>query len=103
MLIILTINLASCLNKPDHSPLHEYELVIDSIIEGYDSKDIEVYKNAQYRIAESFILYDIIEDSLLSSKDKDYLATKLDQPNQHGTNMIIIHSSKQLSLQMKVK
>ena len=79
LLIILTINLASCLNKPDHSPLHEYELVIDSIIEGYDSKDIEVYKNAQYRIAESFILYDIIEDSLLSSKDKDYLATKLDQ------------------------
>ena len=56
LLVILTINLASCLNKPDHLPLHEYELVIDSIIEGYDSKDIEVYKNAQYRIAESFIL-----------------------------------------------
>ena len=42
LLVILTINLASCLNKPDHLPLHEYELVIDSIIEGYDRKDIEV-------------------------------------------------------------
>ena len=79
LLVILTINLASCLNKPEHSPLHEYELVIDSIIAGYDSKDIEVYKNAQHRIAESFILYDIVGDSLLSSKDKDYLATKLGQ------------------------
>lgn len=79
LLIILTINLASCLNKPDHLPLHEYELVIDSIIEGYDSKDIEVYKNAQHRIAESLILCDIVGDSLLSSKDKDYLATKLGQ------------------------
>ena len=79
LLIILTINLASCLNKPEHSPLHEYELVIDSIIAGYDSKDIEVYKNAQHRIAESLILCDIVGDSLLSSKDKDYLATKLGQ------------------------
>ena len=48
LLIILTINLASCLNKPDHSPLHEYELVIDSIIEGYDSKDIEVYESTYF-------------------------------------------------------
>ena len=55
LLIILTINLASCLNKPDHSPLHEYELVIDSIIEGYDSKDIEVYKNSPNMNEESII------------------------------------------------
>ena len=79
LLFILVAGLASCSNKPINSYLHRYEQVIDSIIAGYDSKDIEVYKNAQYRIAESFILYDIIEDSLLSSKDKDYLATKLDQ------------------------
>ena len=79
LLFILVAGLASCSNKPINSYLHRYEQVIDSIIAGYDSKDIEVYKNAQHRIAESFILYDIIKDSLLSSKDKDYLATKLDQ------------------------
>ena len=79
LLFILVAGLASCSNKPINSHLHRYERVIDSIITGYDSKDIEVYKNAQHRIAESFILYDIIKDSLLSSKDKDYLATKLDQ------------------------
>lgn len=79
LLVILTINFVSCLNKSAHSPLHKYEQAIDSIIAGYDSKDIEIYKDAQYRIAESFILYDIVGDSLLSDKDKDYLATKLDQ------------------------
>ena len=79
LLVILTINLVGCSNKPIDSQLHKYEQTIDSIIEGYDSKDIEIYKDAQYRIAESFILYDIVGDSLLSNKDKDYLATKLDQ------------------------
>ncbi|WP_270517122.1 MULTISPECIES: hypothetical protein [Bacteroidales] len=79
LLALMVSYLESCSNKPVNPRLRHQEQVIDSIIAGYDSKDIEVYKNAQHRIAESFILYDILKDSLLSSKDKDYLATKLDQ------------------------
>ena len=48
--------------------------------QGYDSKDVDIYEEAQYRIASSFgIVYDIIGDTLLSKRDKEYLADKIDQ------------------------
>lgn len=72
--------LASCSRKPVNSYLYRYEQVIDSIIAGYDSKDVDIYVEAQYRIHSSFgIVYDIIGDTLLSKRDKEYLADKIDQ------------------------
>ena len=72
--------LASCSRKPVNSYLYRYEQVIDSIIAGYDSKDASIYKDAQYRIHSSFgIVYDIIGDTLLSKRDKECLADKIDQ------------------------
>lgn len=60
--------------------MYRYEQVIDSIIAGYDSKDVDIYVEAQYRIASLFgIVYDIIGDTLLSKSDKEYLADKIDQ------------------------
>lgn len=54
--------------------------MIDSIIVGYDSKDVDIYVEAQYRIASSFgIVHDIIGDTLLSKSDKEYLADKIEQ------------------------
>ena len=80
LLFILIAGLASCSNKPANSYLYRYEQVIDSIIAGYDSKDASIYKDAQYRIHSSFgIVYDIIGDTLLSKRDKEYLANKIDQ------------------------
>ena len=80
LLFILIVGLASCSRKPVNSYLYRYEQVIDSIIAGYDSKDVDIYEEAQYRIASSFgIVYDIIGDTLLSKRDKEYLADKIDQ------------------------
>ena len=80
LLFILIAGLASCSRKPVNSYLYRYEQVIDSIIAGYDSKDASIYKDAQYRIHSSFgIVYDIIGDTLLSKRDKEYLANKIDQ------------------------
>lgn len=76
----MIVGLASCSRKPVNSYLYRYEQVIDSIIAGYDSKDVDIYEEAQYRIASSFgIVYDIIGDTLLSKRDKEYLADKIDQ------------------------
>jgi len=67
LLFILIAGLASCSRKPVNSYLYRYEQVIDSIIAGYDSKDVDIYVEAQYRIHSSFgIVYDIIGDTLLS-------------------------------------
>lgn len=80
LLFILIAGLASCSRKPVNSYLYRYEQVIDSIIAGYDSKDVDIYVEAQYRIHSSFgIVYDIIGDTLLSKRDKEYLADKIDQ------------------------
>ena len=80
LLFILIAGLASCSRKPVNSYLYRYEQVIDSIIAGYDSKDASIYKDAQYRIHSSFgIVYDIIGDTLLSKRDKECLADKIDQ------------------------
>ena len=76
----IVVYLISCSNKPVNSYLYRYEQVIDSIIAGYDSKDVDIYVEAQYRIASLFgIVYDIIGDTLLSKSDKEYLADKIDQ------------------------
>ena len=80
LLFILIAGLASCSRKPVNSYLYRYEQVIDSIIAGYDSIDVDIYVEAQYRIHSSFgIVYDIIGDTLLSKRDKEYLADKIDQ------------------------
>lgn len=80
LLVLLITCLKSCSNKPVNSYLHRYEQVIDSIIAGYDSKDVDIYEEAQYRIASSFgIVHDIIGDTLLSKSDKKYLADKIEQ------------------------
>lgn len=80
LLFILIAGLASCSRKPVNSYLYRYEQVIDSIIAGYDSKDVDIYVEAQYRIHSSFgIVYDFIGDTLLSKRDKEYLADKIDQ------------------------
>ena len=77
LLVLLITCLKSCSNKPINSYLHRYEQVIDCIIAGYDSKDVE---EAQYRIASSFgIVHDIIGDTLVSKSDKKYLADKIEQ------------------------
>lgn len=78
IILPLIIILLSACNTKINSQFNKYNIALDSIISGYDSKDIDTYTKTQYRIISSNNIYnEIQEDTLLSPQEKENLIDRL--------------------------
>lgn len=75
--LLLIISFNAC-NTKTSSQFNNYNIALDSIISGYDSKDLDIYTEAQRRIISNINIYDKIqEDTLLAPMERENLIDKL--------------------------
>ena len=75
--LFLIISFNAC-NTKTSSQFNNYNIALDTIISGYNSKDLDIYTEAQRRIISNINIYDKIqEDSLLSPMEREDLINKL--------------------------
>ena len=75
--LLLIISFNAC-NTKTSSQFNNYNIALDSIISGYDSKDLDIYTEAQRRIIYNINIYDKIqEDTLLAPMERENLIDKL--------------------------
>ena len=63
--LLLIISFNAC-NTKTSSQFNNYNIALDSIISGYDSKDLDIYTEAQRRIISNINIYDKIQKLQLS-------------------------------------
>ena len=75
--LFLIISFNAC-NTKTSSQFNNYNIALDTVISGYDSKDLDIYTEAQHRIISNINIYDKIqEDTLLSPMERENLIDKL--------------------------
>ena len=75
--LLLIIFFNAC-NTKTSSQFNNYNIALDTIISGYNSKDLDIYTEAQRRIISNINIYDKIqEDTLLSPMEREDLIDKL--------------------------
>lgn len=75
--LFLIIFFNAC-NTKTSSQFNNYNIALDTVISGYDSKDLDIYTEAQHRIISNINIYDKIqEDTLLSPMERENLIDKL--------------------------